>query len=478
MESGFNLNYIKEARDMSESDFFRGTKMGEASEFEKSLGIESDYKPMVPKPLSLIQDEGIEKAPFPTEMTEEKKPVQEKNAIQTDSQAHLTDSKKESSPKESKSSTTEITSDEYAQTIKSYKIGDIINGQVVSVGRNILVDIEYKAEGIIEPEEISTGDKIKVGDTIAVMVMKLENKEGNPMLSKRRADLETAWKEAFQAFKSKDNLNAMVCNAVQGGLVVDFKGIRGFIPASQVLKSHDEELTMFVDKVLPIRVMEIDRKRKKIVFSHRIAAQAGQSELSQKIWTEIEAGQVREGIITNVKRFGVFVDLGGGVEGLVHVSDLAWKRIEDASAVFKPGQKVQVFVLGIDQDHRKISLGIKQLLEDPWVDAEKKYPVGKIVTGKVARITAFGAFIELDSGIEALIHISELSKQRVEKVENILKKDDLIRAKIIRVNSTEQRIGLSMKDTEFTEEEKSFSQYKSTEEKNRKEVTLGDILTS
>ncbi|MFC1478941.1 30S ribosomal protein S1, partial [Candidatus Margulisiibacteriota bacterium] len=363
----------------------------------------------------------------------------------------------------------------YASTIKDYKAGDIVKGKVVSTGRDILVDIDYKSEGIIEADDIQNGSKIKIGDIIEVYILKLENKDGHPVLSKSIADLERAWKMAYESYKQKDTLEAKVVSAVKGGLVVDYWGIRGFIPASQVLKNQDEELSSFIDQEIPVRVIEVDRRRKKIVFSHKLAAISEINESTQHLWKEIEAGQVRKGVVSSIKKFGVFVDLGG-IEGLVHVSELSWKRIDNPSSFLKMGDKVEVFVLSVDPEKKKISLGMKQLQPDPWVGVEDRYTAGQLVTGKIVRLTTFGAFIELEEGLEGLIHISELSDNKIDNPEEVVKAGDLVQARVLRVDASSQRIGLSIKSTLPTTEDEEYSKYKEETERNRKEVTIGDIM--
>jgi len=487
---------------MSDSEFFKGTRLGEKSDFEKSLGLGgSEVQEEAPKPLSRInKDIPEERNP---EVREEEVSQKETETVQPEIQQKIqseikpevsapapvppqaaapapvvaTETPLHEGEKTAIASMQDVSTEEYSRTMKDYKIGDIIKGRVASMGRSVLVDIDYKSEGVIEPEELNPSDKLKIGDVISVVIMKLENKEGHPVLSKFRADVELAWREAYESFKTRSNIEAMCASAVQGGLVVDFQGIRGFVPASQVLKNSDEDLDGFIGKVLPLRVIEIDRKRRKIVFSHRAAAMEERQQSAHRLWDELEAGQVRDGVITNIKRFGIFVDLGGGAEGLVHVSDLSWKRIENPEDVFKAGTKVQVFILGVDKDTRKISLGIKQLQRDPWADADKKYTPGDIVSGKVTRVVSFGAFVELEDGLEGLVHISELSYEKVERAEQAVTKGDWVKAKVLRVSASEQRISLSIKGAAPVEESADFVKYREQEDKDNKEVTLGDIFT-
>jgi len=366
----------------------------------------------------------------------------------------------------------------YEATFKEYKAGDIVKGKVVKVDpAGVLVDIRYKAEGLILPEELAekspknVADVVKVGDEIDVYIENIENKEGYVVLSKKRADYEVKWKKAYAAYKGRKVVEAKVTSAVKGGLVVDFDGIRGFIPASQVSKKHEDQLDGFVDKTLPIKILEIDRRQGKIVMSHKLAASEKQRFSSDKILDELEVGQVRKGAVTSIKSFGAFVDVGG-VEGLIHLTELSWKRVNHPSEVLKIGDEIEVFVLGVDKTKRKVALGLKQLQPDPWVGAEELYKVGQLVSGKVTRLVKFGAFIELEKGLEGLCHISELSKKQVSRPEEIIKVGDSVKVKILRILPEEQKIGLSIKEAEIDREKAQAK--KEEEEKNK--VTIEDVL--
>ena len=483
---------------------FIGTKMGEKSDFEKSLGLDSSEKEteieLKPEALPTLEndeitdDSNIEPvvetvATIETPSIEIVEPVTveetpEPEVVEIKTEVPKAEAVKVAEPVEQivEEKVTpkapvpgELTSDQYGETMRDYKVGDIIKGKVVSTGRNILMDIDYKSEGIIEAEEITPGDKIMLGDEISVCILKLENKEGHPVLSKRLADYEIAWKDCFESFKNKENIEGKVISAVKGGLVVEYKGLRGFAPASQVVKGFGEELETLINKDLAFRVIEIDRRRKKIVFSNKLATVVEDSEATKTLMQNIEAGQVLSGTVSSIKKFGVFVDVGG-VEGLVHISELSWKRVEDPSTIVSVGDKIDVFVLGVDTEKKKISLGMKQLLTDPWVGIEERYKAGQLVTGTIVRLTTFGAFMELESGIEGLIHISELSQNRIERAEEVVSKGDKVQVKILRVDSENQRIGLSLKDAAPNDEAKEYSQYKEDSAKNRKEVTIADLM--
>lgn len=366
----------------------------------------------------------------------------------------------------------------YDETFKKYKIGDIVKGKVVKIDPiGVLVDIGYKAEGLIPPEELSDksfsniSDVVSVGDEVSVAIDNLENKEGYVVLSKRRADYENKWKAAYDAYKGRKVLEARVTGAVKGGLVVDFDGIRGFIPASQVAKKSEDQLEEFVGKTLPIKIMELDRRQGRVVLSHKLAADEKQRFESDKVINDLEVGQVRKGVVSSIKSFGAFVDLGG-IEGLIHLTELSWKRVSHPSEVLKVGDEIDVFVLGVDRINRKVSLGLKELQPDPWVEATQLYGVGQIVKGKVARLVKFGAFIELEKGLEGLCHISELSAKPVARPEDAVKPGDQVTVKILRVLPEEQKIGLSIKEVQMEEEK----QRAKAEQEEKTKVTIEDVL--
>ena len=343
-------------------------------------------------------------------------------------------------------------------TVIDYSEGDIIKGVVRSVEKSgVLVDVNFKSDGFIPNNEFSNDssvnprNSVKPGDEVNVYIEKLETKEGYTQLSKKHADYELAWGELFQLYKSKETIDIKVSSKVGGGLVAEYNGIKGFIPASHVLDS-EENLDGFVGQVLTVAVIKVDRRRRKVIFSTKATKTRRRAEDIEKVFQSIDVGQVVKGQITSVKDFGVFVDIGGA-EGLVHISEMSWSRIQHPSDIAKVGDEVDVFILGIDRENNKVSLGLKQLQKDPWVEVTKKYDIGQEVDGTVSRITPFGAFLKLSDNLEGLIHISEISKEHVEKIEDKLSVGDEVKAKIIKLVPNEQKIGLSIRllDSDQTE---------------------------
>ena len=372
----------------------------------------------------------------------------------------------------------------YEATFKEYKVGDIVKGKVIKVDPSgVLVDIKYKADGLILPEELaekvsgSPDAIVKVGDIFDVLIENIENKEGYVVLSKKKADYEKKWKFIFDAFRNKKLVLGKVIQSLRGGLVVDCQGIRGFVPASQVDKRPEETLDSFVGKEIPLKVIEANPRQEKVVLSHRMAAGEKDKLDTSKLLDEVEVGQVRRGKVVSLKSFGAFVDLGG-IEGLIHLSELSWKRVKSPSEVVKMGEEIDVFVLGVDRISKKVALGLKELQPDPWANAHELYKPGQVVKAKVLRFAKFGAFAELERGLEGLIHISELSREQVREPGEAVKIGETYDVKILRVIPEEQKIGLSIKEVIKDREKQAAKEappppIASTDEKK---VTIADMI--
>jgi ribosomal protein S1 len=293
----------------------------------------------------------------------------------------------------------------YDSNLRELSAGDVVVGTVVHIdNEGVLVDVGTKSEGLVRPNELSREpvanleDVVKVGDRIEVLVMEPEGKDGNLLLSKKRADFEKAWDRVQEALQDGRVLQAMVSDRVKGGLVVDL-GIRGFVPASHVGNGKLKNLEKFVGQSIPLKVLEVDREHRKVVLSHRLATEEERARQKDETIASLEEGQTRTGVVRRVTDYGAFVDLGG-IDGLLHVSEMSWTRIKHPSDVVKVGDQIQVMVLKLNLDQGRVSLGLRQILPDPWLAVAEKYHVGDVVEGEVTRLVPFGAFVLLEGGIE------------------------------------------------------------------------------
>jgi small subunit ribosomal protein S1 len=336
------------------------------------------------------------------------------------------------------------------ETIKYFNDGDIVEGVIVKVDRDeVLLDIGYKTEGVIPSRELSIkhdvdpNDVVKVGDEIEALVLQKEDKEGRLILSKKRAQYERAW-GTIEKIKEEDGVvTGSVIEVVKGGLILDI-GLRGFLPASLVEMRRVRDLQPYVGKELEAKIIELDKNRNNVVLSRRAWLEQTQSEVRQTFLTTLQKGQVRPGVVSSIVNFGAFVDLGG-VDGLVHVSELSWKHIDHPSEVVEVGQEVTVEVLDVDMDRERVSLSLKATQEDPWQQFARTHAIGQVVPGRVTKLVPFGAFVRVDEGIEGLVHISELAERHVEVPEQVVQVGDEIFVKVIDIDLERRRISLSLK---------------------------------
>jgi small subunit ribosomal protein S1 len=321
---------------------------------------------------------------------------------------------------------------------------------IVKVDRDeVLLDIGYKTEGVIPSRELSIkhdvdpNEVVKVGDEIEALVLQKEDKEGRLILSKKRAQYERAW-GTIEKIKEEDGIvTGTVIEVVKGGLILDI-GLRGFLPASLVEMRRVRDLQPYVGKELEAKIIELDKNRNNVVLSRRAWLEQTQSEVRQTFLTTLQKGQVRSGVVSSIVNFGAFVDLGG-VDGLVHVSELSWKHIDHPSEVVEVGQEVTVEVLDVDMDRERVSLSLKATQEDPWQQFARTHQIGQVVPGKVTKLVPFGAFVRVDEGIEGLVHISELAERHVEIPEQVVQVGDEIFVKVIDIDLERRRISLSLK---------------------------------
>jgi len=335
-------------------------------------------------------------------------------------------------------------------SLRDFKDGDILEGEVVKIDRDeVLLDIGYKSEGVIPTKELSIrhdvdpNEVVKVGDHVEALVLQKEDKEGRLILSKKRAQYERAWGRIEEVMQSGSTIKGPVIEVVKGGLILDI-GLRGFLPASLVDLRRVRDLHPFVGTELECKIIELDRNRNNVVLSRRAFLEESQSEGRKKFLESLQKGERRKGTVSSIVNFGAFVDLGG-VDGLVHVSELSWKHVDHPSEVVQVGQEVEVEVLDVDLERERVSLSLKATQEDPWKEFERKYAAGEIIDGQVTKLVPFGAFVRLAQGIEGLVHISELSDQHVDTPESVLTVGDQVRVKVIEVDVPRRRISLSMR---------------------------------
>ena len=335
-------------------------------------------------------------------------------------------------------------------TIISFNDGDIVEGTVVKVDHDeVLLDIGYKTEGVILSRELSIkhdvdpDDVVAVGDTIEALVLQKEDKEGRLLLSKKRAQYERAW-GSIEKVKEEDGVvTGTVIEVVKGGLILDI-GLRGFLPASLVEMRRVRDLQPYIGRELEAKIIELDKNRNNVVLSRRAWLEQTQSEVRSTFLNTLQKGQVRSGVVSSIVNFGAFVDLGG-VDGLVHVSELSWKHIDHPSEVVEVGQEVTVEVLEVDMDRERVSLSLKATQEDPWQAFARTHAIGQVVPGKVTKLVPFGAFVRVEDGIEGLVHISELALRHVEVPEQVVKVGDDVFVKVIDIDLERRRISLSIK---------------------------------
>ena len=357
--------------------------------------------------------------------------------------------------------------DEQEAQFKSIKRGDVVEGQIVRIDADeILVDIGLKSEGVLGTRELPQSgygslSELHVGDNVLVYVMQPETPEGHAIVSIKRARLERQWRIAQEQYERGDLLEAEVIDHNKGGLIVNLEGIRGFVPISQILNLKREDtadnaetqtkLQNMVGRKLQLKIIEINRNRNRLILSERLAVQEWRAKRREELLNELQVGEVRKGVVSNLSNFGAFVDLGGA-DGLVHISQLAWSRVNHPSEVLKVGQEVEVQVLSVDKEKKKIALSIKRAEIDPWTTVEQRYQIGQVVKGTVTKIAPFGAFARIEDGVEGLIHLSELPAGQQDP-KAVLKEGQEVNVRILRIDPERRRLGLSIRQVEQTDEE-------------------------
>ncbi len=336
------------------------------------------------------------------------------------------------------------------RTIKYFNDGDIVEGTIVKIDRDeVLLDIGYKTEGVIPSRELSIkhdvdpSEVVEMGQPVEALVLQKEDKEGRLILSKKRAQYERAWGTIEALKENEEPVEGTVIEVVKGGLILDI-GLRGFLPASLVEMRRVRDLQPYVGRKLEAKIIELDKNRNNVVLSRRAWLEQTQSEVRSEFLNQLAKGQVRKGQVSSIVNFGAFVDLGG-VDGLVHVSELSWKHIDHPSEVVEVGQEVTVEVLDVDLDRERVSLSLKATQEDPWRQFARTHQLGQVVPGRVTKLVPFGAFVRVEEGIEGLVHISELAERHVEIPEQVVNVGDEIMVKVIDIDLERRRISLSLK---------------------------------
>lgn len=343
--------------------------------------------------------------------------------------------------------------DLFEKTFITFNKGDIIEGTIVRIDRNeVMVDVGFKSEGVIPSRELSVRksvnpkDLVNEGDKIQALVLDKEDDEGRLILSVKRAIYEKAWGDIQEISDNDKSVKGTVIESVKGGLIVDI-GVRGFLPASLIDVRRVKELTSYIGEEIEAKILELDRQRNNIVLSRKAHLEQEQSGERKSFLENLEVGNIKEGKISSIVNFGAFVDIGG-MDGLVHVSELSWRHVENPNEIVNVGDIVKVKVLEIDNDKERISLSIKQVTEDPWLDFELQYKQDDIVDGDVTKVVPFGAFVTIGKGVEGLVHVSEISVDKVDSPELALAIGQKVKIKITELDIPKRRVNLSIKQAD------------------------------
>ena len=367
-------------------------------------------------------------------------------------------------------------------TMKKIRKGDIVKGKIISISQDeVIVNINYKSDGIIPKEEISNDptfdhvSMLKVGQEIEVYVLKMDDGDGNVILSRKKAETIRGWEQLEEDYNKSNVIKCKVVDVIKDGLIVVVKGINGFIPASQISVNHIGNLYEYKNEILKVKIIDVNRRKNKIILSSKEVEKEILIQEREQLWKSLKIGQEVEGIVKKIVDFGVFVNIGG-LDGLIHISDLTWERINHPSEVLNIGDKVKVKIINLDKKKNRISLSLKETLPKPWDIFIQNKKVGDIVTGKVVKVFNFGLLVKLEEGVDGLVHISELSTERVKSPSDKLKVGDIIQVKIINIDEKEQKISLSLKAIEEEKnkqiEERIINEYNNQE----LDITIGDLL--
>jgi small subunit ribosomal protein S1 len=336
----------------------------------------------------------------------------------------------------------------YENSLKDFNEGSIIEGEVVYIRDNdVMVDVGYKSEGVIPRSEFKKTEELNIGDKIEVLLERLEDDNGMVVLSKQRAELQKNWDRILTDYNEGDIIEGMVEGRVKGGMLVDV-GVEAFLPGSQIDLSPVKNPDDFIGEVIQVKIIKINTERRNIVVSRRELLEEQRREQKQHLLQEIQIGQQRIGKVKNITDFGAFIDLNG-MDGLLHITDMSWGRINHPSEMVKIGDELEVTILDVDYEKERVSLGLKQQSDNPWTEIEAKFPMGHRVHGKVVNLMPYGAFIELEPGVEGLVHVSELSwTKRIARASDVLNIGDEVDAIVLSVNKDDKKISLGVRQTE------------------------------
>lgn len=338
--------------------------------------------------------------------------------------------------------------EEIEKSMKRVYKDDVLKGTIITVGdEEILVNIGYTSDGIITKEEMAEDYNYMEGDEISVLVLNSHDNDGNVILSHKKAEEIGGWNELREAYDQKKKINVKVTEVIKGGVSAVYRNVRCFIPGSLLSYRYVEDMNAYVGKNLEVAVEDFDIENKRVVLSRKAVETVERQTKKKEIMNQLQEGEMRQGVVTKLMKFGAFVDLGG-VEGLIYLDDLAWHRVNDPSEVVSEGDNVTVYVANIDKKNGKISLVLKKVDEDPWKGAADYYKIDDLVEGTVVRLLDFGAFVEIEAGIEGLIHLSEISSERIRKPSDKLKVGNRIQAIILNIDEKNRKLSLSMKDAE------------------------------
>jgi small subunit ribosomal protein S1 len=338
---------------------------------------------------------------------------------------------------------------DYDKSLEGIEEGQVVRGRILRITeKEVIIDVSFKSEGIIPLSEFKNVQDFKPGDEIDVFLEQVEDSEGQIILSKSRADFLKVWDNIYKSYENQDTVEGRLLRRIKGGVVVDLFGVDAFLPGSQIDLRQIPDMDAIIGQSFKFRVIKVNKARRNIVVSRRVILEEDRSQMREKVLAELEKGQVREGTVKNITDFGAFIDLGG-VDGLLHITDMSWGRVNHPSEIVALGDKLKVKVLDFNENKERISLGLKQLTEHPWKGIEEKFPEGSKVRGKIVSITDYGAFMELEKGIEGLIHISEMSwTQHIKHPSKIVGIGDIVEAVVLKIDKENQKISLGFKQLE------------------------------